>query len=64
MELKPKKSPGENYESAFEQTLSDGIEFDILEKSGDWFKVRLLNEEICWLPKDSIIFHKGSIVFK
>ncbi len=58
-----KKGPGENYKSSFEQKLSDGIEFVVLQESGDWYKIRLKNKETCWIPKNTAKTLDHSILF-
>lgn len=59
-----KKGPGENYKSSFEQKLSDGIEFKVIQESGDWYKIRLKNNETCWVPKTSARVLNQTILFE
>ncbi|MFW5799237.1 MAG: hypothetical protein ACOCV8_00355 [Spirochaetota bacterium] len=61
--VEARKGPGENYEPSFTEKLSEGIEFTINDKKGNWYKVKLKNNEICWIPEDSVIVNKGSIIF-
>jgi tetratricopeptide (TPR) repeat protein len=59
-----RRGPGENYEPRFDQMLHEGIEFNILEKNGDWLKIELKNNEIGWIKGNTAITHKGIISFK
>lgn len=35
-------------------TIHEGLKVDLLDEIGDWYKVRLANGEIGWLPKNSV----------
>lgn len=61
--IEAKKGPGNNYESSFEQKLSNGIEFIILEQKGEWLKIKLKNNEICWLTNSSVKTLDKSLTF-
>ncbi|MCP5538085.1 MAG: tetratricopeptide repeat protein [Akkermansiaceae bacterium] len=41
------------YDNAFTSPLHAGTEFSVIEQRGDWYYVRLLNGDTCWLPVDS-----------
>ncbi len=44
-----RKGNGTGYEPQFEQTLSEGIEFDILEQRNDWLHIRLADGKGGWI---------------
>jgi tetratricopeptide (TPR) repeat protein len=56
--------PGINYKPRFDQKLSEGIEFEVVEKSGDWLKIRLKNDEIGWIERNTALIHRGVVSFK
>jgi len=58
-----KKGPGNNYESSFVQKLSDGIEFSVIEKTGEFVKIKLKNDEVCLIPLSSTKIADHSIIF-
>ncbi len=59
-----RKGPGNSYEARFVQSLNEGIEFNIIEKDGEWLKIRLRNNEIAWIPSISCITHQEKLSFK
>ena len=44
-----RKGPGTSYEVFYEQSLPEGTEFEIIEVQGDWWKVRLVNNDEVWI---------------
>lgn len=44
-----RKGPGFGYEPVYEQPLPEGTEFTLLEKQGDWWKVKLANSDDGWI---------------
>ncbi len=59
-----RRGPGENYESRFDQILHEGIEFNVLEKNGNWLKIELKNNEIGWIKDNSAKTHRSIVSFK
>jgi len=48
-QVQVRKGPGISYEPIYEQPLSEGTEFDLVEVHGEWWKVKLLNEDEVWV---------------
>ena len=44
-----RKGNGIGYESAFEETLSEGVEFEVLEQRDDWLHLRLPDGKDGWI---------------
>ena len=44
---------GEGFEPQFEQPLHQGVEFDIIERRGDWLHIRLPDGKDGWIPSDT-----------
>ena len=53
-EVIARQGDGIIYANAFNSPLHAGTEFQLLETRGDWNHVRLLNQETCWLSRDSL----------
>ncbi len=59
-----RKGPGINYEAGFSEKLAEGMEFQVLKKEGQWYKIELNNKEICWVSETSIKTLHESLLFK
>jgi uncharacterized protein YgiM (DUF1202 family) len=59
-----KIGPGENYASRFDQKLSEGVEFEVIEEKDEWMKIKLDNNEVCWIAKSSTHILQNSVLFK
>jgi tetratricopeptide (TPR) repeat protein len=44
---------GESYQPKFEEKLQPGVEFTLLERRGDWLRIRLPNGEQGWIRADT-----------
>ena len=44
---------GESYEPKFEEKLQPGVEFTLLERRGDWLRIRLPDDQQGWIPADA-----------
>lgn len=49
-EVLARKGDGEMYAPAFLDPLHAGTEFHRIEDRGDWWDVRLANDQTCWIP--------------
>ncbi len=49
-----RKGPGQSYERFFQQALPSGTEFDVVERLGEWWRVRLPGGEDVWLEKANV----------
>jgi len=49
--VQARKGPGYNYQPAFNQELSNGMEFDLIETRGDWCRISLRDGRECWIPQ-------------
>lgn len=58
-----KEGPGESYDSRFKQNLSEGIEFEVIETKADWYKIKLRNDEVCWIPSETSLTLNNNILF-
>ncbi len=47
-----RKGPGKTYDIFYEQPLPGGTEFRILETQGDWWKIKLRNDDELWIKSD------------
>lgn len=45
-----RKGDGEGYAPQFEQSLTDGVEFEVLEQRRDWLHIRLADGQEGWIP--------------
>jgi tetratricopeptide (TPR) repeat protein len=45
----PRKGPAESYAQSFKEPLHDGTEFRLVDRQGDWVRVKLDNGAVCWL---------------
>ncbi len=50
-ELVVRKGNGEGYAPQFEQPLTDGVEFELLEQRDDWLHIRLPDGQEGWIPR-------------
>lgn len=56
--VETKKGPNDIFAAATTTDLNQGTEFVLLLERGDWVKVKLSNEQIAWLPAESVaLFH-------
>jgi len=53
-EVIARQGNGVIYDNAFTSPLHAGTEFKVLEKRGDWYHAKLLNDDTCWLPVKSV----------
>ena len=53
-EVTARKGNSYIYEPAFDSNLHGGTEFKVIEKRGEWYLVELENDELCWLPENSV----------
>lgn len=44
---------GESYQPMFEEDLQPGVEFTLIERRGDWLRIRLPDDQEGWIPADS-----------
>jgi hypothetical protein len=51
-----KKGAGYAFETAFNETLHSGTEFNLIEFVGDWVHIRFVNGEHCWVKVDCVKF--------
>lgn len=54
-EVVARKGDAESYQPAFNQPLSEGTEFRLLEDRGEWVLVRLAERREGWLPREAIV---------
>ncbi len=45
-----RKGPGFTYETIYQQSLPEGTEFEVIEEQGEWWKIRLVNDDEAWIP--------------
>lgn len=48
-----RQGDSDNYPKSFSEPLHAGVEFDVLEQRGDWFHIRLTNDQDTWIPIQS-----------
>lgn len=48
-----KKGPGLVYENCFNENISQGVMFEILDSRGNWVKAEFQNEDVCWIEKSN-----------
>lgn len=51
-----RKGDGEAYEKSFEQPLHAGTDCTLIEKRGNWTRIRLTDGVECWVPSESVEF--------
>ncbi|MDY7110083.1 MAG: SH3 domain-containing protein [Planctomycetota bacterium] len=47
-----RKGNGEGFEPQFEQPLHQGVEFEVLDRRGDWFQIELRDGKTGWIRAD------------
>lgn len=52
-EVVARKGDGETYEPSFKDPLHPGVEFELIEKRGEWCQVRLPDNRTCWIPSST-----------
>jgi tetratricopeptide (TPR) repeat protein len=50
-EVTARKGNGENYAPAFNEKLTEGTEFRLLQRRGDWLSIRLRGGQEGWIPE-------------
>jgi len=48
-EVVVRKGNGDGFEPQFEQSIGEGVEFELLERRGDWLRVRLPDGQEGWI---------------
>lgn len=52
-----RKGNAESYDPAFTEPLSDGTEFTLLSRRGDWLQIRLAGDQEGWIPsRDAVVY--------
>ena len=52
-ETEARKGPSKSYERFYEQALPGGMEFELIDDRGQWWKVELPNGDRCWVESRS-----------
>ncbi|MBN1852677.1 MAG: hypothetical protein JW829_08130 [Pirellulales bacterium] len=52
-----RKGNATTYEPAFTEPLSEGTEFRLVYRQGNWLRVRLPSDQEGWLPDDSVVLY-------
>jgi len=50
-----RKGNSESYEPAFTEPISEGVEFDVVARRGDWVLIRLPGNQEGWVKQDSVV---------
>jgi len=53
-EIVARKGNGEGYDPAFNEPLAEGTELQVLERRGDWLKIRLGKNLTGWVPESEV----------
>lgn len=48
-----RKGPGSSYELFYQENLPEGTEFQVVESQGDWWKIKLPNDDEVWVKAES-----------
>ena len=56
-QMMPRKGNSQNYEPAFTKPLSDGTEFVVLERRGDWLRATFGDNAEGWVPVDAAVIY-------
>ncbi|WP_044253023.1 BatD family protein [Rhodopirellula sp. SWK7] len=59
-EIYGRKGPSYTYNTAFNESLHDGLEFHVLSRRDDWLEIELTDGRRCWIPADEtrLIFNR------
>lgn len=49
-----RKGDGIAYQPSFKEPLHEGMEFTLMEKRGDWYRVSLSDGRECWIPSSAV----------
>jgi len=57
-EVIARKGNSTSYEPAFTAPLTDGTEFEVVQRRGDWLEIRpAADQEGCWIPADAAVVY-------
>ena len=54
-EVTARKGNSENYEPAFTEAVREGAEFQVLERRGDWLRIRLGTSGDAWVERRDVV---------
>ncbi|MEM6884074.1 MAG: hypothetical protein AAF571_03525 [Verrucomicrobiota bacterium] len=49
--IESRKGPGYHYQAAFNQELSSGMEFEVMDTRREWCRIALRDGRECWIPE-------------
>ena len=56
-EVVARKGNAQSYEPAFTEPLSEGTEFEVVDRRGDWMLIRLAGSQEGWIEDDSVVVY-------
>ncbi len=59
-EVYGRKGPAYTYDTAFNEPLHDGLEFQVNDRRSQWLQIELADGRLCWIPQDQtrLVFNR------